>query len=728
MKGIRRITVLLMMLGCLGINNLNAQVKRSPAKKATAAPKKKNASGKKSLAPIKAVPIRSKILSVAKATKKEILIRWAPGDEGAWSLGNKYGYALERFTITRDGKVLDTLKRSLSKIVFKPKPLANWDTIANKDDYAAIMAQAIYGDDFDVTMSDTQGVARMVNRTQQLAQRFNMCMYSADHSFEAAAFAGLAFRDRQVKANEKYFYRIYSLIPGNKRITDTALLFIGLADYAPLPKPSMIIPEFGDKTAMLKWDFDGFKEYYTSYIIERSADGGKTFQSISDKPVTDLNDTDPKLANGSMMYIDGLPSNDTVYQYRIAGLTLFGETGPYSDIAQGKGRTELPLSPHITGVSLSDQGKFQLAWEFEDSLNNAVKEFQINQAPGIQGPYTVQQTGIAAGRRTTEVDNLYGSNYITITVVPKEGETRTSQPYLLQPEDSTAPAMPTGFTATIDSNGVVVLKWDANTEKDLAGYKLLKANVKGHEFTPVMDTLWKTNEYRDTVNLKNLNHKVYYTLRAVDTRYNQSEFTRTVEVVKPDIIPPTAPVLAAYDITENGIRLQWVNSSDADVAVHRLYRRLMADTVTTWTLLQEFEQLSATEWVDKDCEEGRLYSYTMVAMDSSKLESEPAKPVTIKAPVKRVKDVVKNMEVEVDRKGRTVTVTWEKLKTVKNIRRFELYRGAAKQPISLYKQIATASSSFVDTDLRVNTRYKYAIRAVYTNGQYSDFITKSVIY
>lgn len=728
MKRIGRITALLMLCGSLGTGTLHAQVKK-PAQPANTS-KKPATPVKKGPAPIKAssaVP-KSKVFSVAKATKKEILIRWAAEDAGAWSLGNKYGYALERYTISRDGKILDKVERSITRMVFKPRPLTNWDTIASKDDYAAILAQAIYGDDFEVTTPDTKGMTNMINKTQQITQRFNMSMYSADHSFEAAEYAGLAFRDKEVKPNEKYFYRIYSLIPRTQRITDTALLYVGLEDYAPLPKPSMIIPEFGNKTAILKWDFDGFKEYYTSYMIERSADGGKTFQSITDKPVTKLGETDPKSPTGSILYIDGLPSNDTIYQYRIAGLNLFGETGPYSDVIEGRGKTELPLTPHITSVSVDEKGKYTLAWEFEDSLNNMVKEFQINQAPVIEGPYSIQQTGIAADTRTTAVNSLYSSNYITVTVVPKEGAARTSQPYLLQPEDSTAPAVPTGFKATIDSNGIVVLKWDANTEKDLAGYKILKANVKGHEFTPLKDSLWKYNEFRDTVNLKNLNHKLYYTIRAVDTRFNQSDFAQVLEVVKPDIIPPTAPVLSGYDIMENGIRIQWVNSSDEDVAVHKLYRRLKADTVKTWTLLQEFKQFSTTEWIDKDCEEGRTYSYTMTAVDSSKLESEPAKPFTITVPEKLVKTVVKNLEVEVDRKGRTVTITWVQVKTAKNIRRFELYRAQAKEPMSLYKQMATADNSFIDTDLRVNTRYKYAIRVVYTNGQYSDFVTKSVIY
>lgn len=727
MKRKASITALLILFGCLGTDTLYSQVKR-PAHRTHAV--KQHAAVKRGLMPVKAgntVP-KAKVFSVAKATKKEILIRWAPENEGAWSLGNKYGYAIERYTVSRDGMMLDKIESGFSRKVFKPKPLANWDTIANNDDYAAILAQAIYGEDFEVTVSDTQGVARMINKTKQLAQRFTMSMYAADHSFEAAEYAGLAFRDKQARANEKYFYRIYSLIPANLRITDTALLFIGITDHAPLPKPSEIIPEFGNKTAILKWDFDGFKEYYTSYILERSADDGKTFQPVSAQPITKLNETDPKNSNGGLLYIDGLPSNDTIYQYRIAGLTLFGETGPYSTIVRGKGRTELPLTPHVTGVSMNGEGRFQLTWEFEDSLNNAIKEFQINQAPVIEGPYSVQQTGIPAGARAAAVASLYSSNYITITAVPKEGEARTSLPYLLQPEDSTAPAIPTGFKASIDSNGIVVLQWNANTETDLAGYKILKANVKGHEMAPVQDSLWRTNEFRDTVDLKNLNHKIYYTIQAVDTRYNQSDLTQVLEVVKPDIIPPTAPVLSAYDVTENGIRIQWVNSSDEDVTVHKLYRRLIADTVKTWSLIHEFEKSVTTEWTDKDCEGGRTYSYTLVAVDSAKLESQPAKPLTVRTAERRVKNVVKNMEVEVDRKGRTVTISWEQVETVKNVRRFELYRGQAKQPMSLYKQMTAATNSFVDTDLHVNTKYQYAIRAVYVNGQYSDFVTKGVIY
>jgi hypothetical protein len=725
MKGKLNIFVLLVTAAFLCAGTVTAQVKKTPApvKKATAP-------GKKVPPPIKADPgmFATKIFSVARATINEILIRWAPSNEGGWVLGNKYGYALERYTIVRNGQTLERPERSFARMVFKPKPMQQWDSVAVRNDDAAVLAQAIYGDDFDVELSDKEGIAQVVNKTNMLTQRFNMSMYSADHSYEAAEYAGLAWRDRNVKPGEKYFYRVYSMIPQKVRKTDTALLYLGLEDYQQLPKPSVIIPEFGDKTAILKWDYEGYKEHYTSYLVERSSDGGKTFESVTDKPVSKLSETDPNSPTGSMLYIDVLPGNDTVYQYRIAGLTLFGETSPWSDIAQGKGKTELALTPHITGITFTDNGGYLLSWEFEDSLTGMVREFQVNQAPKIEGPYSTLTTNITPATRSMEVKDLYGSNYYTVTVVSKEGETRTSFPYLLQPEDSVAPAMPYGLEASIDSAGIVVLKWEPNKEKDLAGYKIFRANVKGHEFTPLMDSIWTKNEFHDTVDLKNLNHTDYYTVRAVDTRYNQSEFTKTIEVKKPDILAPTQPVLADYLVSDTGVHIQWINSSDEDVVAHKLYRKLLADTVTEWTLMQEFRNPKTTGWTDKAYREGFTYSYTMVAVDSARLESEPALPLSIAIPEKRIKDAIKKLNVEVDRTNRSITINWIKIPEAKNIRMLELYRAQDKEPMSLYKQLTTNDNNFIDTGLQVNTRYKYAIRAVFINGRYSDFVTQNVIY
>ena len=298
---------------------------------------------------------------MAKASKTEIMIRWAPTDYSTWKQCNQYGYVIEKYTIVKNNQTLNKFEQSQAPITLLPKPLAAWETLATNNDYAAAIAQALYGEDFDVTMTNnkpngTDPVSSMINETQKTDQRYTMAMYGADHSFEGAVLAGLAYKDGDVKKGEKYFYRIYAKVPAAIKKIDTATVFIGLADYKPLPKPSDILIQFGDKSAMLSWDFETYKEYYTSYLVERSADGGKNFTALSDKPATNLSNTEDKPGAGAITYLDSLGNNDTVYHYRIAGVSLFGDNGPYSNTAMGKGKNLLYTTPGISSSEMDEKG------------------------------------------------------------------------------------------------------------------------------------------------------------------------------------------------------------------------------------------------------------------------------------------------------------------------------------------------------------------------------------
>jgi uncharacterized protein len=700
---------------------LHAQQKKTPVK-----------SVKSVAIPIADLPrnAKSKLFATGRATKDEILIRWAPADENTWSLCNKYGYVIEKYTIVKNGKVLDKFIPSQPKMNVAPKPLEEWDSLVNNDDYAAVMAQAMYGEDFEVDVNGAanSGLTSIINQTAMNKQRYTMSMYAADHSFKAAQFGALAYKDKLVKSDEKYFYRIYAKAPPALRKIDTAFIFIGLSDYKPLPKPSDIIAEFGDKTVLLKWDYETLKESYTSYIVERSADGGKTFRALSDKPFTNLTENKNTDIPAGIFYMDSLLNNDTVYQYRIAGISLFGDTGPYSNIISGKGKFFLAFTPALTGVNHLDNGDYYLNWEMDDSLNRYIREFKINHAEKEEGPYKTVIQKISPSTRTIKVDSLTPSNYFTVSAVSLDGDVKTSAPFLIQSEDSIPPAIPANFAAIIDTNGVVSLSWKPNTEKDLAGYRIFKANLSGHEMIPLFDSVWKGTSFTDTTNLKSLNSKVYYTVKAVDFRANESPYAPVAEVKKPDVIPPTQPVLTGYEIVEKGIKILWINSADEDVVAHIVYRKRAESIDGNWELLSTVKDKRIQEFIDETCEGGKTYSYTMIAVDSAKLESPPQLPLTVVFPEKRVKTAIKKLNTVVDRDARTITIAWEKMPDIKNIKQFELYRGTEKQAISLYKQFDNTAAEFIDKDLEVNTKYKYAVRAIYNDGKFSDFITKTVIY
>ena len=88
----------------------------------------------------------------------------------------------------------------------------------------------------------------------------------------------------------------------------------------------------------------------------------------------------------------------------------------------------------------------------------------------------------------------------------------------------------------IDSLGVVNLKWKQNVESDLKGYKVFRGYDPKEEFVQITKAIWLQNSYRDSINSKSLNKKVYYKVIAIDQRYNESSFSKIVEIKKIDII------------------------------------------------------------------------------------------------------------------------------------------------------------------------------------------------
>ncbi|MGD0129513.1 MAG: hypothetical protein ABSF46_29675 [Terriglobia bacterium] len=105
-------------------------------------------------------------------------------------------------------------------------------------------------------------------------------------------------------------------------------------------------------------------------------------------------------------------------------------------------------------------------------------------------------------------------------------ESEPSQPYEVIPRDVFPPARPTGLTG-LYTNGAVELVWDANTEKDLAGYYVYRR--ENREQPKRLDkTLLPTPILRDTS--VEPGHTYFYQVTAVDLSNNESRPSLEVEV------------------------------------------------------------------------------------------------------------------------------------------------------------------------------------------------------
>src|SRR5690606_35192409 len=78
---------------------------------------------------------KPKIEVVARPQQDKISLRWAVNSPLAWKLLSQYGYKLERYTITRDGKTLPKPEKTeLTDFPIVPDPLESWEALIQVND------------------------------------------------------------------------------------------------------------------------------------------------------------------------------------------------------------------------------------------------------------------------------------------------------------------------------------------------------------------------------------------------------------------------------------------------------------------------------------------------------------------------------------------------------------------------------------------------------------------
>jgi uncharacterized protein len=653
------------------------------------------------------------VKAIGRAQKKQILIRWAVNQPRAWKLSNQYGFEVVRYTVIRDSVILSKPERKYIGIL-KPAEQSAWVVPANSNEYAAIIAQALYGESFEVSSTDKETILSSINKAQELEQRFALSLYAADQNFTMAQLAGWGLTDTDVKENEKYLYRIKSKVPAGQLAIDSAAVFIGLKDFKPLPEPTEVSAQFSDKTAVISWDYNSLKDYYNSYYIERSSDG-KNFYRISERPIMQMSEGDAVKPTGRIHYVDALGMNDVTYYYRVRGVTSFSEIGPPSAKVSGVGQKILEYVPHIVKAAVNETGQMELSWSFERAGNSLIRGFTLNLSQTEAGPYIPVVQNIPATQRTIRYNKLFPTNYFTITADAVNGASRTSMSVMVQPVDSIPPQAPQGIRAVIDSLGVATITWTPNTEKDIYGYKIFRTYVKGAEPTPLTDTVYTGTTFTDSVSMRITNRKVYYTVTALDQRYNQSDFSIPVAAVKPDIIPPTSPLFIKCELTGNEVLLRWSDCHDDDIASHTIYRK--SEVEKEWKQIKRFGAHTSGEYKDADVAGGTVYTYTLVARDSSGLESKPSAPVSVKV-IRRPGDITVNaFDVYIDRQNRYVELFWRDSQD--NVEEYQLYKAIKGSPATLWRVLKHEEKRTVDEKLTVNTEYSYGIRVVTRKGEVS---------
>ncbi|MEM9920859.1 MAG: hypothetical protein AAF990_22360 [Bacteroidota bacterium] len=655
---------------------------------------------------------------IHKVDKGKMFLRWEPRDIAEWERSLEVGYNVEVYIQKPDGS-----RQMFRSQNLRPAPLNSWEENMTGLDstmqefYAGArnliyISQEMRSEIASTILEGSTDVNREIDEF-----RLGFLAYACTYDAKLQRLAGLGYQ-MPVESNMKYFVKVY--VNGYKPYE-----FDIDASKVTRPKVPTLTADFSDKEVELKWRTKEYKKDFYGYFLERSTDS-RRFTRINELPFVNMLDTLKKATEyHSLKQKEKLEKNYKTYWFRVRGMDYFGDRSFHQSTVSGYGYDKIKMNPIVTFADQTDSNYALIRWKVEPIYNRLIEEFEIVRADTINGNYKPVLQNLPPDQREAQIKMKAKSNYFRIIMRPKDGEDISSFPVFVMGMDTVPPITPLAFTGKMDSNGIVTLQWERNTEDDLWGYKIFRSNFKSQEFGTITPNPLTDTFFVDTVNIKTFVEEIHYQIIAVDTRYNRSPFSEILTLEKPDIIPPVAPVIRRVTFMEDSIKVHWDNSGSHDVIGHKLFRK-MPQKESSWSLIAEFEDTDSIYGVfyDKDFELENQYAYLLVALDDDGNESEPSRPYVTYAKSKKAKEAFGKIEVDVDKRRRKATISWT-LKDPDAISEVKVYRGKSKDKISLWQILDPEKTSITQEKLSKNEKLYYYLSPSYkegNRGKFSDLI------
>jgi uncharacterized protein len=623
----------------------------------------------------------------------QVQLRWATSRQDLWKAGIQYGYKVERF-LANDFEGSNGKSVLINQAPLKPwmQNDERWANLLNENKNIVLLNNLLY---------------KPASSTEML---FALALKSCDLYIDAAKAAGIYIEDNTISENERYIYKIslwgapstFKYIP--------AVITINTKDKKETAKLKSIKAKFLNRKVLIAIETANTGKDFSGFWIERSADS-TNFTTVNKAPfVHTTTKYDEKKAES--IYTDSLSVNNKTFYYRVRGISYFGELSTPSNIISGEGKADFVDFPFIDSANVVNNKVVRLKFRMPEKFDlNELKGYAIFRSNKKTSGFAVITSTSLAKQTIYFIDEKpLQNNFYKICAININNDSSFSLAANAKLIDDIPPAVPNGLTGKIDTNGIVTLTWNINTENDFYGYRVYRCNSEKEQPVEITKVILKEAKFTDAINLQTLTKEVYYTIRSVDKVHNNSNYSVFCKLLRPDKIAPVSPVFKQIIYNDSSIELNWQPSTSNDVVMCKLLR---SDESGNWKLLKEwFAKDSLKKFTDTAINIGNNYKYRLEVYDEAKNysfeNSQPVKFLPAFAP--KIKTFISNVSLE----KRNVILNWKYDNAT--IYSFTLYKAKGNENLRVYKTVDAKTNNFIDTELYPNNIYHYAIKVTLKNG------------
>ncbi len=636
--------------------------------------------------------------------EKKILFRIVPENKRTFELIKSNGLKITRYTLTNNVQSNEIVVNDFLHPYWETDS-AKWLPLFRKEkNKTGFIYSVLFQNKSDAKQNIQQ-------KEKQEKMVYDLMLLSCDFNPEVAKACGLFFVDSNITANTNYIYKI-SIYTNTTSVTTKEMYNVTLNSsiLSTNKKITGLSARSKNKISTLKWKAVDYNSDYSGYNIERS-DDSVNYKRINSTPIILLSSQFEKNKE-YIFYNDTMPRTNKKYFYRIKGINFFGEESDPSNIINVFSSPPINSIPFIDSIFVVENRRVNIKWRMENnSETSLLKNYLLMRSEKDNGIYKT----IYESKENLKYTDLtpQQSNFYKVAAVTYNNDTIYSYSRMATIIDTIPPAPPINLKATVDKKGIVTLQWQKNNETDLQGYKLFKANALNEEFVQINNKFITDTTYTDKLNLKTLTKKIYYSLAASDNNFNTSITCSSIEVKRPDTIPPAAPLLNSLYPELKGVKLNFILSKSDDVIKHIISRKTSNENFTVLKELSLKDSLGI--YLDTTAESGKTYSYQVTAFDEDN-NSSVSKCLVIKYQTGYRKKL-NSLIYKVDRTQKNISLTWEY--DEKEIEKFILYRAKVNEPLTIIKTVDGKTLSYIDNNLNIGNIYEYRIKAVLYNGDES---------